>query len=245
MEIVQRVRLDRPGWVFAILSTMILAGGPAQARVAPSYIVVDADSGEVLASQRASARRFPASLTKLMTLYSTFAALRERRITRAQRVIVSAHAASMEPTKLGLRRGERITVEQCILAMVTRSANDAAVVISEVLGRTESRFAVLMTARARALGMRDTVFRNASGLPNPAQVTTASDMAILVRHLLDDFPDEYRYFGIRSFDFRGTTIYGHDPMLGTYPGADGLKTGYTQAAGASTWQPRLCAAASA
>jgi D-alanyl-D-alanine carboxypeptidase len=203
----------------------------AQLGAVPSYIVVNAATGQVLSADHPDELRFPASLTKLMTLYMTFEALRDRRITLHQLVPVSAHAASMEPVKLGLVPGTRITVEQCILAMVTLSANDAAAAIGELLGGTERGFAGMMTLRARALGMRRSAFRNASGLPDPAQVTTARDMATLVRSLLRAFPGQYHYFSVPSFVFHGRRINGHDPMLGVYAGVDGLKTGYTSAAG--------------
>jgi D-alanyl-D-alanine carboxypeptidase len=203
----------------------------AQLGAKPGSIVISVKSGRVLQADNPDVLRFPASLTKMMTLYLTFDALRHHRITLKSRVPVSRHAASMEPTKLWLVPGSRITVQQCILGMVTVSANDAAAAVGELLGGSESRFARLMTRRAKKLGMRHTVFRNASGLPDPAQVTTAHDMAILARALILHYPEFYSYFGITRFRFHGRTIYGHDPMLGTYAGADGLKTGYTSAAG--------------
>ena len=213
---------------FLVLAPRIAA---AQLGAKPSSIVIDSASGRVLQADNPDEPRFPASLAKMMTLYMSFEALRNHRITLQRMVPVSAHAASMEPTKLWLVRGTRITVQQCILGMVTISANDAAAAMGELLGGTERRFAREMTRRAHRLGMRHTVFRNASGLPNPAQVTTARDMAILARALISDFPNEYRYFSVKSFVFRGRIIYGHDPLLGAYAGVDGLKTGYTSAAG--------------
>jgi D-alanyl-D-alanine carboxypeptidase len=215
----------------ALLLVLWSPAARAQLGAAPSDIVLNATTGRVLSAEHPDELRFPASLTKLMTLYLTFEALRDRRITLYQLVSVSAHAASMEPVKLWLVPGTRITVEQCILAMVTLSANDAAAAIGELLGGTERRFAEMMTLRARALGMSRTVFRNASGLPDPAQVTTARDVATLVRNLQQDFPQDYHYFSVSGFVFHGRRIYGHDPMLGAYPGVDGLKTGYTSAAG--------------
>jgi D-alanyl-D-alanine carboxypeptidase len=196
-----------------------------------SAIVVDATSGKILESVDPDASRRPASLAKLMTLYMTFEALRDRRITLDTLVPVSAHAASMEPTKLGLLPGMRLTVEQAILGLVTRSANDAASALSELLGGSEDRFAEMMTLRARALGMSHTTFANASGLPDPNQWTTARDLAMLARHIVTDFPADYHYFSTPSFVFRGCTIYNHDGMLRSYPGADGMKTGYTEASG--------------
>ena len=194
-------------------------------------IVIDAATGRVLEADNPDALRRPASLTKLMTLYMTFEALRDRRISLQQAVPFSAHAASMEPTKLGVPAGSVITVEDAILSMVTLSANDAAAAMGELLGGTEDRFGQLMTLRARALGMTHTTFMNASGLPDPDQWTTAHDMATLARHLITDFPQQYGYFSIPSFDFRGRIIMNHDSELRSYPGADGMKTGYTIASG--------------
>jgi len=196
-----------------------------------SSIVVDATNGNVLQAVNPDAPRHPASLTKLMTLYMAFEALRDRRITLNTPVPVSAHCASMEPTKLGLQPGMPFTVQQAILGMVTRSANDAACSLGELLGGSEDRFAEMMTLRARALGMAHSTFTNASGLPDPDLWTTARDMAILARHLITDFPEDYHYFSTTSFVFRGVTIFNHDTMLKFYPGADGMKTGYTNASG--------------
>ena len=197
-----------------------------------SSFVMDANSGRVLQEYNPDLRRYPASLTKLMTLYLAFRALREGRIALDQAVPVSAHAASMEPSKLGLVPGTYMTVQQAILALVTKSANDAACALGELIGGgSEPRFADLMTRQARLLGMTDTLFRNASGLPDPAQVSTAHDFAMLTRHMIRDFPNEYHYFSVPAFMFHGRYIGNHDAMLRLYPGADGLKTGYTAEAG--------------
>lgn len=166
-----------------------------------------------------------------MTLYLAFEALRDHRIAFDQAVPVSWHAASMAPVKLGLPPGAMLTVEQAILAMVTLSANDAACALGELLGGDEERFAQMMTLRARSLGMINSTFRNASGLPDPDQVSTAHDLVILADHLLHDFPGEYHFFSVLDFRLGNRIIYNHDTMLRTYPGADGLKTGYTVAAG--------------
>jgi D-alanyl-D-alanine carboxypeptidase len=208
------------------------AGASAQIG-SPRYsaIVIDVGSGRVLSQAAPDDLRYPASLTKMMTLYMVFEALRDHRVALDQLVPVSVHAASVEPSKLGLVPGSRMTVEQGILGLVTKSANDAAAALGELLGGDEPRFAEMMTLRARALGMSHTTFRNASGLPDPYQVSTARDLALLARHLIQDFPSEYAYFSVPSFQFHGQTIYNHDRMLITYPGADGLKTGYTEAAG--------------
>ncbi len=219
-----------------ILVTLLIGLTPrASAQVGSdrySAIVVDAASGTVLYAARPEELRYPASLTKLMTLYMLFEALRDRRVFLNDLVPVSDHAASAEPSKLGLMPGTRITVEEALLGLVTKSANDAASALGEMMaGGDEERFAQMMTLRARALGMTHTTFHNASGLPDPYQVTTAEDLAILARRLIQDFPQEYRYFSVPGFFFRGRMIANHDHMLQTFPGADGLKTGYTAASG--------------
>lgn len=219
----------------AMAVVLVVGGaGPAQAQIGSdrySSIVIDAATGNVLIAASADDPRFPASLTKMMTLYMVFEALRDRRLALDTPVPVSAHAASMSPSKLGLTPATRLTLEQAILGLVTKSANDAAAAVGELLGGDEGRFAQMMTLRARALGMSRTTFRNASGLPDPEQVTTARDLAVLARHLVQDFPDEYHYFSTPSFVFHGRTILNHDHLLTSYPGADGIKTGYIAAAG--------------
>ncbi len=228
------------GFVRSLPLALILFGlgcgllGTARAQPDPdryASIVLDAASGKVLEEDNADAPRRPASLAKLMTLYMTFEGLRDRRISLDELVPVSAHAASMEPTKLGLAPGMSLTVEQAILAMVTLSANDAASAMGELLGGSEDRFAQMMTLRARALSMSNTIFANASGLPAEDQWTTARDMGTLARRLITDFPDEYHYFSTANFVFHGRVIFNHDTELKSYPGADGLKTGYTIASG--------------
>ncbi len=230
-----RGRFPTPAGV--VLTALLLAltiCAPARAQIGSarySSIVIDAASGNVLSAINPDEVRYPASLTKLMTLYMTFEALRDRRITLEDQVPVSASAASMAPSKLGLLPGTRLTVEQAILGLVTKSANDAAAALGEMLGGDEDRFAQMMTLRARALGMTRTVFRNASGLPDFNQVTTARDLAVLARRVILDFPGYYGYFSTPSFAFHGRLIRNHDRMLQTYPGADGMKTGYIEAAG--------------
>lgn len=219
-------------WVVVVLGTAI--PGLAQAQLTSWHhpsIVMDAGSGRVLSANQADELHFPASLTKLMTLYLAFEALRDHRITLDQAVPVSWHAASMAPVKLGLPPGALLTVEQTILAMVTLSANDAACALGELLGGDEERFAQMMTLRARSLGMTNSTFRNASGLPEPYQVSTAHDLVTLADHLIHDFPGEYQFFSVPEFRLGNRVIHNHDTMLRTYPGADGLKTGYTVAAG--------------
>ncbi|MTW17354.1 peptidase M15 [Rhodoplanes serenus] len=199
----------------------------------PPYaaIVVDANSGQILHAAEADGIRHPASLTKIMTLYLLFERMEAGKIRPDTPLKVSAHAASQSPTKLGLKPGQTITADEAIRGLVTRSANDAAVVIAEALAGDEDDFAKLMTRKARALGMSRTVYMNASGLPNSAQVTTARDQAILGRAIQERFPAQYRYFSISSFAFRGTTIRNHNRLLGSVQGVDGIKTGYVRASG--------------
>lgn len=206
---------------------------PRAAEANPRYasIVVDYATGEVLHASNADAKRFPASLTKMMTLYLLFEALERGTVTMDQTFHVSPHAASMPPSKLGLRAGSSIKAGETIKPLIVRSANDVAVVVGEALAGTESAFARKMTEKARQLGMHSTTFRNASGLPNSGQVTTARDMATLAMRLLQDFPQYYHYFNARSFTFRGQTYTSHNRLLRNYAGADGLKTGYIRASG--------------
>lgn len=222
------------GGALLLLLVTCAVPGMARAQIGSerySSMVMEARSGRVISSVNPDELRHPASLTKMMTLYMTFEALRDRRISLGQRVPVSAHAASMSPTKLGVPAGGGLSVEEAILGLVTRSANDAAAALGELLGGSEARFARVMTLRARALGMRQTVFRNASGLPDPDQVTTARDMAVLGRRLVFDFPQEYKYFATQQFRFRGQVLRNHNNLLETYPGTDGIKTGYIDASG--------------
>jgi len=196
-----------------------------------SSIIIDAATGRVVQQDDPDGIRHPASLTKIMTLYLTFDALDAGRLKLTDRMPVSAHASSMSPTKLGVRAGSSLMVEHAILGLVTQSANDAAVVLAEALGGTESGFAELMTRTARRLGMSRTVFQNASGLPDPDQVTSARDMAALSLALLRDHPDRYRYFSTRVFKWGGSTLKNHNHLMERYRGMDGIKTGYVQASG--------------
>lgn len=199
----------------------------------PKYagIVVDAKTGNVLYSENADRLQYPASLTKMMTLYLTFEALEQGRIRLDTPVPFSAHASAQAPTKLGVRPGSAITVEQGILGLVTLSANDAATALGELLGGSEDRFAQMMTAKAHALGMTRTTYRNANGLPNTAQMTTARDQARLGIALRQHFPQYYGYFSTRSFKFGKRVIRSHNRLVGSIKGVDGIKTGYTRAAG--------------
>ncbi|MGQ9369763.1 serine hydrolase [Azospirillum sp. ST 5-10] len=207
-----------------------MAGSPV---LAAKYaaIVVDARTGDVLHQDDADAQTYPASLTKMMTLYLAFEALDDGRLKLDQALPVSAHAQSMPPTKLGVRAGQTLRAEQAILALVTKSANDAAVVLAEAMGGSEWQFAQLMTRKARQLGMRTTVFRNASGLPDDEQVTTARDMAILSRALIADHPKYYPYFSRRDFVYGGKRLRNHNRLMSRYDGMDGIKTGYIRASG--------------
>ena len=194
-------------------------------------IVVDGNSGAVIHAANPDALRHPASLTKIMTLYLLFERLESGKIKLDSELKVSDHASDQSPTKLGLREGSTIQVEDAIKGIVTRSANGAAVVIAENLGGDEDDFAELMTSKAKALGMSRTVYKNASGLPDNDQVTTARDQSILARAIQERFPRYYKYFSIRSFSYRGQMIGNHNHLLGSVEGVDGIKTGYTRASG--------------
>ncbi len=196
-----------------------------------SAIVVDAASGEVLYAKRADVQRFPASLTKIMTLYMAFEAMATGRLSPNDTIVMSAHGASMQPSKLGLRPGEGVTLDTALQAIAVKSANDMAVAVAERIGGSEERFAQLMTLRAQELGMTNTRFANASGLPNPRNVSSARDLAILSRAVMRDYPQYYGYFGERSISFRGRTEQNHNHLLAKMPGVDGLKTGYIGASG--------------
>jgi D-alanyl-D-alanine carboxypeptidase len=211
------------------LFTLLFAAAPAWARYAD--IVLDARTGQVLHEVNADVRTYPASLTKLMTLYLAFEAMEAGRLTLDQTVPVSAHAAAQAPSKLGLIPGERIAVRDLILGLVTKSANDAAATLGEALGGSEPKFGDMMTAKAATLGMNDTTFKNASGLPNLRQMTTARDMAKLALALQRDFPQHYHYFSTREFAYRGSVMRNHNNLLGKVEGLDGMKTGFIQASG--------------
>jgi D-alanyl-D-alanine carboxypeptidase len=202
----------------------------AAPKVAAS-IVVDMNTGAILHSEAAETPRSPASLTKMMTLYVLFGYLRAGKITPDTELVVTPHAASQAPTKLGLKPGAKIKVSDAAKALVTQSANDAAATIAENLGGTEEDFARLMTETGRRIGMTNTLFRNASGLPNEEQITTARDMAILSAHLIHDFPEYYTVFETRYFSFKGRKYRNHNKLLFGYKGTDGIKTGYTRASG--------------
>ncbi|MDB5733449.1 MAG: hypothetical protein JWN16_86 [Alphaproteobacteria bacterium] len=194
-------------------------------------LIVDGATGKVLYARNEQAERHPASLTKMMTLYLLFDALKQGKLTMQTPLPVSYHASIQKPTKLGLRPGQTIPVDLAIRAIVIRSANDVAVVIAEALGGTESHFAEMMTAKARQIGMRETNYHNASGLPDPLQISTAADLAVLGRHVAYDFPQYFPYFGLAGFKYQNVWYPTHDNLIGRYDGADGIKTGYTGASG--------------
>jgi D-alanyl-D-alanine carboxypeptidase len=238
-----RIGTARSGWQVAALAATALVTAltvsDAEARprryagYAPAYsaIVIDAKTGQALHAESADAHRYPASVTKVMTLYLLFEQIEAGRFTLQSPLRVSAEAASQPPSKVGVRAGSTITVEEAIRALVTKSANDVAVVVAENISGDEESFGQLMTRRARAIGMSRTTFRNASGLPDAEQVTTARDLATLGRAIQDHFPRYWRYFQTYSFAYRGVNHRNHNRLLGRVEGVDGIKTGYTRASG--------------
>jgi D-alanyl-D-alanine carboxypeptidase len=216
--------------VTAFLSLLPFSA-PAAANPKYAAIVVDANTGKTLYARNAESQRFPASLTKMMTLYVLFEELDAGRVKLTTPFSVSAVAARQAPSKLGLKAGSSIKAEDAILGLVTKSANDVAVVVAENVSGSISSFAARMNRTARALGMKNTTFRNPNGLPDAAQVTTAHDMARLGLALQDRFPAYYKYFGKRSFTYRGARIRNHNRLLGSVEGVDGIKTGYIRASG--------------
>ncbi|MBB2907272.1 D-alanyl-D-alanine carboxypeptidase (penicillin-binding protein 5/6) [Rhizobium sp. RAS22] len=219
-------------WIFALAffcAILSLHASPAQAGYA--HFIMDANTGKVLAARNADVLNHPASLTKMMTLYLTFEALHAGKLRWDQKITMSKNGASVIPSKLYVRQGQTFTVREAVYGMIVKSANDMAEGMGDHLGGSEARFAEMMTRKARQLGMTKTVFRNASGLPNKSQVTTARDMAKLGLALQRDFPKEYSLFATQSFNFRGKRIRGHNNLMYRYQGMDGIKTGYTNASG--------------
>jgi D-alanyl-D-alanine carboxypeptidase (penicillin-binding protein 5/6) len=194
-------------------------------------IVLDAATGEVLYARNPDATRYPASISKIMTLYLAFDALSTGRLKPDDRIVVSAHANGQKPSKLGLRIGESISVDDAIRAIAVKSANDMAVALAERIGGSESKFATMMTLRAQELGMTNTHYVNASGLPDPRQVSSARDIATLSRAVMRDYPQYYSYFSLKQFSYHGQTINNHNGLLGKMQGVDGLKTGFINASG--------------
>ena len=215
----------------AFMAALLFFVGQAPAFAKYASLVIDADTGEVLHSANADMQNYPASLTKMMTLYLLFDALDEGTAHLNDRMPVSAHAAAQAPSKLGLRPGQTLRVEDAVLGLCTKSANDAAVTVAEFLGETESGFAEMMTRKARELGMRQTTFRNASGLPNLGQKSTARDMATLAHALIHHHAKDYHYFSTRQFVYNGEVMNNHNHLMEHYEGADGIKTGFIAASG--------------
>jgi D-alanyl-D-alanine carboxypeptidase len=230
-------------WSLLALSLAVLVTGTSEEALArakksrssgntiAASIVVDMNSGRVLQSQSPDVQRQPASLTKMMTLYMLFSYMRAGVVTYDSELVVTPYAASQSPTKLSLKPGATIRTRDAINALVTLSANDIAVTIAENLAGTERNFAHMMTRKAQAIGMMSTTFRNASGLPNDEQITTARDMAILAQHLIRDFPEYYNCFQTKYFSYNGRRYRNHNRLLFGYKGTDGIKTGFTSAAG--------------
>lgn len=217
----------------AVLAVFAAAIAFSASALAAKYssIVIDAQTGQVISEYDPDSPNYPASLTKMMTLYLTFEALERHTISLDTVFPVSAHAAGQEPTKLNLVAGQTVAVHDLILGLVTQSANDAAVVLAENLGGSESAFAEKMTRTARAMGMESTAFYNASGLPNPFQKTTARDLSKLARRLYLDYPREYAYFATETFSYRGVTYGNHNHLMSSFAGMDGIKTGFIHASG--------------
>ncbi|MDB5364083.1 MAG: dacA [Rhodospirillales bacterium] len=209
----------------------LLAASSGVAHATDASIVIDADSNQVISQEDPDRSLHPASMTKMMTLLMTFDAIESGKLSLQKRLPVSSAASSMSPTKIGVQPGDTLRVEDGILALVTQSANDAAVVLAEGIGGTEQHFAQMMTARARQLGMRNTIFRNASGLPDPGQISTARDMAVLARTLIKQYTKYYSYFSTEEFEFNGSTYRNHNHLMERYAGMDGLKTGFIRASG--------------
>lgn len=227
----RRIRASHFG--FSLLVLLLVVNLPVAAAANSKYaaIVVDTDTNTVLHQANPDAQRHPASLTKMMTLYLTFEALQQGKLTLRQQLTASQYAASRPQTNLSLKQGDRIDVDTAIKALVVRSANDVSVILAEAIDKTEWQFAVRMTNKARQLGMNKTVFKNANGLPDVRQVTTARDFAKLSIALRRDFPQYYHYFKVTEFDFHGRNYQTHNRVMRDYPGADGLKTGYINMSG--------------
>ncbi len=233
-----QIETKRPGpfkAVAAIIVTLVLVFGitalPHAAQAKYASFVMDANTGRVLHAVNADTRNYPASLTKMMTLYLVFEALKQGQIHADTVWTASRQVARQPASKLGLKRGDKLTVRDAVLALVTKSANDVATLVAENLAGSERDFALVMTAKARKLGMNSTTFRNASGLPNRGQLSTARDMAVLAQALLRDFPEYYRVFSTVKFKYGDRNYKNHNKLLTSYEGTDGIKTGYIRASG--------------
>jgi D-alanyl-D-alanine carboxypeptidase len=214
-----------------VLITFTLLVFPNVCNAKYASFVIDSVSGQVRHSVNENTRNYPASLTKLMTLYLLFEAIEKKKFNLNSQLKVSYRASNQPASRLGLKRGQTITVQEAILALIIKSANDVATVVAEALGGNERRFALLMTAKARKLGMSRTIFRNASGLSHRGQMSTAKDMAKLTLHLINQYPKYYHYFSKKVFTFRGKRYRTHNKVLRYFPGAEGMKTGYIRASG--------------
>ncbi|MEO1695101.1 MAG: serine hydrolase [Pseudomonadota bacterium] len=217
--------------VAATLALLIASASGAQAAAKSASLVIDANTGKVLHEKNADARRYPASLTKMMTLYMVFDAIKRGKLTYKTKIRATKAATLKPPSKIGLRVGDRLTIRQVVAALVTKSANDVAAAIAIHIGGSEARFAKMMTRKARQIGMRNTRFRNASGLTDRLQRTTARDMITLALRLQDDFPRDFGQFRIRTFKWRGKRFGNHNSLLRSFYGTTGIKTGYTRASG--------------
>ncbi|MFN3609578.1 MAG: D-alanyl-D-alanine carboxypeptidase family protein [Hyphomonas sp.] len=224
-------RAFRRSAIFATVTVTAAIVAPAAHAEKYAAIVVDADSGEVLHARNQDDPRYPASLTKVMTLYLLFDAINAGDVSLKDKITVSRTAAAQPPSNLRLKAGDKIPVEDAIYALTTKSANDVAAAVAEFLGGSERKFATMMTEKARELGLSNTTFRNASGLPDTAQLSTARDMAILADALLDNHPTYYHYFQNQRFSWGGMTYRSHNNLIGSVDGVDGIKTGYTRASG--------------
>lgn len=217
--------------LITILATVFITSSSFARKPVQAYIVINAENGAILAQSKATKTTYPASLTKVMTLLVLFEKLDQGHIKLNQQFLVSRHAASMPSTKIGLKRGDKITVEDAIEALIVHSANDVAVVIAENIAGSEAGFVQLMNAKAKQIGLTQTTFANASGLPHFRQVTTASDMAKLGLAVFREYPEYYQYFATKSFHYNNRHFFNHNTLLQKYDGADGLKTGYIRASG--------------
>lgn len=221
--------------LLSFFAVIFCAGTPAYAAKKPNHkyaaIIMDADTGQILSQSNADRKLHPASLTKVMTLILTFDAINQGKLSLNDRIKISRTAASMQPSKLGLKAGSTIRVRDAIYAVVTKSANDIAVALAEHLGESEQKFAKMMTTRARQMGMTSTVFMNASGLHNPGQISTARDMAKMAQVLINEYPSYYSYFSTKNFTYAGQHYHNHNRLMSSYKGMDGLKTGYVSASG--------------
>jgi D-alanyl-D-alanine carboxypeptidase/D-alanyl-D-alanine carboxypeptidase (penicillin-binding protein 5/6) len=220
-------------WRQGLLALLVGVAGcfASVAHAGYAAIVINETDGQVITAVNADEPNHPASLAKMMTMYLAFQAIQNGTLKMDQELPVSSWAAAKAPTKLDLRNGQTITVEDCVLGMITKSANDAATVVAEGLGGSEGHFVEMMNAQAQLLGMSNTRFANASGLPDPEDTTTARDMSKLAMALYHDFPQYAHLFSTKDFMFRGHLVRGHNNLMDKYPGMDGLKTGFTNASG--------------